>query len=100
MQPIGSGMLDTAGIATAVFFFAMVVAGDFVVTGVTVAAIDVVVTIKTVVDVVVEVDVATVVSWADCVLLQAVSSVRATPSVKQAEVRNINVHNSQGFKVL
>ena len=87
-------------VVVVVFFFAMVVADDFVVVGVTVAAIDVVVIVKTVVDVVVEVDVATVVSWADCVLPQAGSSIRATPSVKQAEVRNINLDSSQGIIVL
>jgi hypothetical protein len=77
-----------------VFFFAMVVAGKFVV-----AVMEVVVIVKTVVDVVVEVDVATVVSWADCELLHAGSRVRATPSMKQEEVHRINLDSSQGYEV-
>ena len=90
-----------------VFFFAMVVAGAFVVTGVTVvgsATIEVVVVVViTVVDVVVELVViatAIVVSWTDCVVPHADNSVRATPSVKQIEVRRINLDSSQGCDVV
>ena len=90
-----------------VFFFAMVVAGAFVVTGVTVvgsATIEVVVVVViTVVDVVVELVViatAIVVSWTDCVVPHAGNSVRATPSVKQIEVCRINLDYSQGCEVV